>query len=138
MRWDFWKAILILPGFALVYVPAAILWFTRNTSWSAELASGKPIVIAVGLILLATGLALMARTMQLFHSAGDKGTIAPWQPIESFIVTGPYRYVRNPMLVGVNLVLGAEALLLLSIPLLLWLVFFIGLNTALLQGSGLV
>ena len=129
MRWEFWKAVLILPGFALIYMPAAILWLTRNSAWAADPGRGKPVAIALGLVLLVAGLVLMVWTMRLFHAAGDQGTIAPWRPVGTFIVRGPYRYTRNPMLTGVNLVLAAEALLLRSAPLLLWLVFFVALNT---------
>ena len=52
MRWAFWKAIVILPGFALVYMPAAILWFTRNSTLAAEPAGGKPVAIVLGHLLL--------------------------------------------------------------------------------------
>ncbi len=31
------KAIIILPGTALVYVPALILWLTRGTTYAARL-----------------------------------------------------------------------------------------------------
>jgi protein-S-isoprenylcysteine O-methyltransferase Ste14 len=71
----------------------------------------------------------MAWTVRLFVSKGGGGTPAPWQPIKNFIVQGPYRYVRNPMLIGVNLFLTAEAILLQSYPILAWMVVFVVVNT---------
>lgn len=129
MNWQFWKAILILPGFALVYAPAVILWLTGSGQREAWIAGGDRYVLMFGVLLLVIGLALMVWTMRLFSQARSGGTIAPWIPVADFIVTGPYRYMRNPMLSGVNLVLAAESLLLQSVPLLIWLIFFVCLNT---------
>ena len=71
----------------------------------------------------------MVWAMRLFISEGGGGTPAPWQPVKNFIVRGPYRYVRNPMLIGVSLVLSAEAILLQSFPILVWMIVFIIINT---------
>jgi protein-S-isoprenylcysteine O-methyltransferase Ste14 len=56
-----------------------------------------------------------------------QGTPAPWDPPKKLVVRGPYRYVRNPMITGALLLLLAEAMLLQSWPIAIWLVlFFIG------------
>jgi protein-S-isoprenylcysteine O-methyltransferase Ste14 len=47
----------------------------------------------------------------------DQGTAAPSAPPRQLVVEGSYRYIRNPMLIGVIGVLFAEALLLHSWPL---------------------
>ncbi len=129
MSWDFLKAILILPGLALVYIPALLLWATQGTGWAARFPPDPAWLWLPALALLAVGLVLMVWTMRLFRRADDGGTIAPWQPIRRFIAEGPYRHVRNPMLVGVNLVLAAEALIFGSIPVLVWLLVFFVINT---------
>ncbi|MGI9415943.1 MAG: methyltransferase family protein [Hyphomicrobiales bacterium] len=82
-----------------------------------------------GLPFAAAGLALMVWTMRLFAVQGGGGTPAPWEPIKNFIVLGPYRYVRNPMLLGASLFLIAEAVLLQSLPILVWMIAFIVVNT---------
>lgn len=123
------KAIIILPGTALIYVPALIIWFTRNTAFAASFAPISFIGWLAALPFLAAGLVLMIWTMRLFAVKGGGGTPAPWQPIKKFIVLGPYRYVRNPMLIGVVLFLIAEAILLQSLPILLWMAVFCVLNT---------
>ena len=35
-----------------------------------------------------------------------RGTLAPWAPPQALVVSGPYRYSRNPMYVAVLLVLS--------------------------------
>lgn len=45
------------------------------------------------------------------------------------VVEGPLRYVRNPMLVGVNFILLALAFTLGNENILLWCIFFVALNT---------
>ena len=124
------KAIVILPGMALVYVPALIVWLTRGTAWAAHFPPGSAFVWLAGLLFAAAGLTMMVWTMRLFATKGGGGTPAPWQPVKNFIVAGPYLYVRNPMLIGVNLFLTAEALLLHSWPIFIWMVAFVVINTA--------
>ena len=123
------KAIIILPGTALVYVPALIVWLTRNTAWAASIAPVPAMTWLAGLAFAVAGLILMFWTMRLFAVKGGGGTPAPWQPIRNFVVLGPYRHVRNPMLIGVNLFLTAEAILLQSMPVFLWMVAFVIVNT---------
>jgi protein-S-isoprenylcysteine O-methyltransferase Ste14 len=123
------KAIVILPGTALVYIPALLVWLTQKTAFAASFPPGATILWLPGLLFAAAGLLLVFWTMRLFAVAGGGGTPAPWEPVKNFIVLGPYRYVRNPMLTGVNLVLVAEALLLQSIPIFLWMIAFVILNT---------
>ena len=123
------KAMVILPGTALVYIPALLVWLTQKMPFAASFPPGSAILWLAGLLFAAAGLLLMFWTMRLFSVAGGGGTPAPWEPIKNFIVLGPYRYVRNPMLTGVILALVAEALLLQSIPIFLWMIAFVILNT---------
>jgi protein-S-isoprenylcysteine O-methyltransferase Ste14 len=55
--------------------------------------------LAVGIPLLAAGLALWARCVMLFLQA--RGTPVPFNPPRELVVAGPYARVRNPMLTGV-------------------------------------
>lgn len=129
MNFPLIKAIVILPGTALVYVPALIVWLTRNTRLAASFPPQSAISWLAGIAFAAAGLVLMIWTMWLFTSKGGGGTPAPWRPIRNFIVIGPYRHVRNPMLIGVNLFLAAEAIFLQSFPILAWVMVFFALNT---------
>lgn len=123
------KAIVILPGTALVYVPTLIIWLTSGTALAARFPPDSVLHWLAGLLFAAVGLSLMIWTMRLFTTKGGGGTPAPWEPIRNFIVSGPYLYVRNPMLIGVNLVLIAEAFLLQSWPIFIWMVAFVVINT---------
>lgn len=104
-------------------MPTAILWLSHDSRFTAAPVSPGGISFWVGLLLAGAGLALGAWTATLFMKFGD-GTPAPWDPPKKLVVRGPYRYVRNPMISGVLLMLMAEAILLQSWPIAAWMAFF--------------
>lgn len=58
-----------------------------------------------------------------------RGTLSPVDPPRELVIRGLYRYVRNPMYVGVSLIVLGEAALTRSRALLLyWAVFFAAVN----------
>ncbi len=94
------------PGFVLVYIP---WWMTRF-----RIPPGEPAwqwLIAAAMIL--TGLTPLFASMIRFVFVG-RGTLVPGIPTEHLVVSGLYRYVRNPMYLGVLLSLAGEAVLLWS------------------------
>ncbi len=117
------KAILILPFNVLVSVPAIILYFSTFRLINLS----QPVALVVMAILFFCGFYLIISTMRLFSSV-KFGSPASWNPINKLIVTGPYAYVRNPMLIGVFFVLGGECLLFQSMVLSGYLVFFVLIN----------
>ncbi len=123
MNWGLLKTIIILPGSALVFIPAAILWGTESTPCAASMPDAVLLSFWFSLILLCIGLALAFGTVRLLLTYGE-GTPAPWNPPKKLVVRGPYRYVRNPMITSVMFMLLAEALLFRSWPLAGWLVIF--------------
>ena len=94
-------AILVLPGVFAGIVPPIV---ARLDPWCRR---GSP----VGLALLAVGLLVVGWCVRDFYVAG-KGTLAPWDPPRRLVVVGLYRWVRNPMYVGVLLVVAAWSVLL--------------------------
>ena len=62
-----------------------------------------------GILFLAIGLAILLWCVRDFYVAG-KGTLAPWDPPKHLVTVGLYRYVRNPMYVGVLLILTGWAI----------------------------
>ncbi len=126
MAWGLVKAIIVLPGTVLVFVPAVILWVAGDWSFSYKLAAAGQVSFWLGLLAGAIGLGLAVWTAAIFMTFGQ-GTPAPWHPPRKLVVRGPYRHVRNPMIIGVLLMLLAEAMLLRSWPIAGWMmVFWIG------------
>ncbi|SDX76488.1 Protein-S-isoprenylcysteine O-methyltransferase Ste14 [Ruegeria halocynthiae] len=126
MFWRMTKTVLILPGTALIYIPILIQWFSECWPFGANV--GTRLHWAVAAILAIPALVLAAKTMKLFVHDGH-GTPAPWDPPQRFVVSGPYRFVRNPMLSSVILMILAEAIALSSPLLLSWALVFFLLNT---------
>lgn len=118
------RAILILPGTALVYIPALLLFLEEDFTpgWAAGVAP-KAVVITMGCALAGFGLFLAYHTMSLFAGVGE-GTPAPWDPPRKLVVQGAYRRVRNPMISSVLFVLLGESLITGSRYLLAWAVVF--------------
>jgi protein-S-isoprenylcysteine O-methyltransferase Ste14 len=110
---------MLLPVPVLIVIPGLILYFFdfRCSSWSDW-------QLYPAILLSASGLLLAVWTVTLFSTVG-KGTPAPWDPPQKLVVSGPYRYVRNPMLSGVFLVLLAETLYFQSYGIALWFAVFL-------------
>jgi protein-S-isoprenylcysteine O-methyltransferase Ste14 len=119
-------SIAALPFVVTVLVP---MWLARNNNISLVIGTTPLEVLAqtAGVLLLVVGLVLFSASLQKFATEGE-GTLAPWDPPRRLVVRGPYRYVRNPMISGVVLVLFGEALVLLSKPHLGWALIFLGAN----------
>lgn len=120
------SAIVAAPVTVTIAVPAAVL--VALGSGSPPMSAGVSATLAVlGVLALAIGLALLAWTIFLFDREGN-GTLAPWDPPTTFVLRGPYRHVRNPMISGVLFVLLGEAMLWASPVLLVWFVLFFAVN----------
>jgi protein-S-isoprenylcysteine O-methyltransferase Ste14 len=112
-------AIVVLPGTVTVFVPALIVWLGG--------ADVEPVTGAIGGVLIALGVALVAWTVTLFVKFG-RGTLAPWNPTSKLVVRGPYRHVRNPMITGVGTILAGQALFFRSWGIAIELALFAGVN----------
>ena len=92
-------AFLALPGVVAFGVPLLIAWpRVREGSFNG-----------LALILLIPGITLLLWCVRDFFVTG-KGTLAPWDPPRNLVSSGPYRYSRNPMYVGVSLMLWGWAI----------------------------
>ncbi len=91
------------PGIALFFGPWSITRF--------RVPAGEPewrIIVAAALI--AVGLLPLLESIVRFVRVG-RGTLMPLVPTERLVVSGLYRYVRNPMYTGALTVLAGEAVL---------------------------
>ena len=121
------RSFVVLPGIALLLIPVLIVWLTRGSDWASSLARLDQAQFWLGLLggTLGAWLALASVSTMLRYG---EGTPAPWDPTRRLVLHGPYRYVRNPMMIGVMLILLAEALLLQSPGIAIWFAVFLLLN----------
>ena len=95
------RAFLILPGVAAFIAPPLL----------ASIDPWRTGVFWPGAVVMFLGVVLLLWCVRDFYVAG-KGTLAPWDPPKTLVVVGLYRFVRNPMYVGViTLVVGWSVLL---------------------------
>ena len=126
--WRHLCAIALLPTMVALVIPSVIIHRTGalHVGWGLPMpVTLLPPLLGCGLIAL--GVLLLVRTIVLFATVGQ-GTLAPWDPTQRLVVQGVYRHVRNPMISGVLSILLGEAVLLGSLPLLYWFLFFFALN----------
>ena len=97
---EYFKVVLILPGNVLITIPLLIFLFTRNF-FSYGLINFISPMFYIAIFFLVIGLWLAIWSVRTFYFKGGDGTPGPWKPISKLVIDGPYRYVRNPMLIGV-------------------------------------
>ncbi len=68
--------------------------------------------IVIGVVLIAVGAVLGFPAILAFRSAGTN--IEPWKPSTVLTTTGVYAYVRNPMYVGLELLVAGIGIALAS------------------------
>lgn len=91
------------PAIVQGYFPWSITRFRvpRDEPLGVTLAAG---------LLIAAGLVPLLESIVRFIAVGH-GTLVPAAPPEHLVVSGLYRYVRNPMYVGVLTAIAGEGLL---------------------------
>jgi protein-S-isoprenylcysteine O-methyltransferase Ste14 len=92
----------------VVVLPAWLLSSAADTRWPPDLTL-RWLPQLAGLLVAAAGLALFSWCVSLFARVG-RGTLAPWDPTQDLVAVGPYRFVRNPMISAVALLLIGQAL----------------------------
>jgi protein-S-isoprenylcysteine O-methyltransferase Ste14 len=96
-------AVLALPGVVAGFLP---WWIHRGVErWPLIIGSWS----WTGVVVAGVGLVIFAGTVRDFFVRG-RGTLAPWDPPRALVAEGFYRYCRNPMYLGVLLLIWGEAL----------------------------
>ncbi|MFI5235581.1 MAG: methyltransferase family protein [Gemmatimonadales bacterium] len=109
-----------IPPPLLYLIPLALSWWLERR-WPLPLDTGWP---AAGWVFVALGLLCMAPAVASFRRAGT--AVIPVKPATTLVVTGLYRWTRNPMYAGFTTVYLGGLLLLHSwwtvafLPLILW------------------
>src|SRR5262249_25632303 len=104
-------------------IAAALMWCARSAMPDFDFRFPSNPVIAVGLALVGTFTCLAG--VVSFRRA--KTTVNPMKPdsTSSIVVSGLYRYTRNPMYLGFLLILLAWAAALSNVLALVWLPAFV-------------
>lgn len=110
---------LLVPGTVTVVIP----WFIAHRDRVGPFSQWTPWHY-LGLLPLATGVAILFWCIRDFAVVG-RGTLAPIDPPKVLVARGPYRYVRNPMYIGVMLILLGEAGLFESVGMLIYAAVFL-------------
>ncbi|USZ71502.1 methyltransferase family protein [Natronosalvus halobius] len=118
----------VVPGTVVELVPRVLARYDRESPTLDSPAArtvGKLSLIAGGLLYLYTALQ--------FSTEGD-GTPAPNDEPATLVTGGVYAYTRNPMYVGVVLLLGGQAVRFKSLHVLWWtLVCWLGFHRRILE-----
>lgn len=104
----------VAPGFFAVFIP----WYTTGWTIGPPLLGLEPLRW-IGAALIGLGAVILLDTFTRFAFEG-RGTPAPAFPTVTLVVSGPYRYVRNPMYLAVSALIVGQALLIGCVPLLLY------------------
>ena len=117
LTWSFCLCgLLIVPSIFFVWIPHRIL-ARNNWAFSFDIEGLR----FLGWLPMVIGFAIVVWCVLSFAIFG-KGTPSPLIPTKRLVARGLYRFVRNPMYLGWLMVLGGEALLFQSIPLVKYLV----------------
>jgi protein-S-isoprenylcysteine O-methyltransferase Ste14 len=114
---------IVVPGTVVVLIPYLIL----SRDGGPAMTPGG-LLGFIGLLGMVVGAAVLGWCIWDFAAKG-RGTLAPIDPPRQLVVQGLYRYVRNPMYLGVLLLLLGEAAFFRSVALLEYsLAWFIVVN----------
>jgi len=112
-----WRSLLwaaLVPGTVTVYAPYGLL--SRTGALETFALGGVGIA---GILLIGAGIAILLHCIHQFAVTGH-GTLSPLDAPTRLVIQGLYRYSRNPMYLGVMLILTGEAVLFQSLPLLVY------------------
>lgn len=99
-----------LIALAAVILGLAFDWLLPAYVLSVLLSIGTRILL--GGELIAAGVALIVIAMKAFRAAGTH--VEPWKPTTALVAGSVYRYMRNPIYVGMALILAGLAIVLAS------------------------
>lgn len=116
--------LVVAPGVVAGLIP----WWLTGWELEEPLPLWAPLRV-VGAVLIAVGVVALLDSFRRFVVEG-LGTPAPVAPTEELVVTGLYRYVRNPMYVAVAATILGQALLLGQVELFAYGAVFVAVVAA--------
>jgi protein-S-isoprenylcysteine O-methyltransferase Ste14 len=109
-----------LIALATVVLGLAFDWLMPSTVLTVLLT--LTLRVAIGVALIAAGAALALAGERRFHRAGTE--VKPWKPSAVLVADGIFRRLRNPMYVGLTLILAGLSVALASDWILVMTVVF--------------
>ncbi|MEE9207502.1 MAG: isoprenylcysteine carboxylmethyltransferase family protein [Gemmatimonadota bacterium] len=134
--WIALRALVYLMLLGSLFGLVALSLRDMDTQLGAQLPAGMR---TMGASVMAAGAVLALWCAFIFVARGE-GTPAPFDPPRRFVVRGPYRWVRNPMVIGVLAVMLGFGLWNLSVSIVLFsavVAVCIGLFVILVEEPGL-
>jgi len=108
---SFRESVLVSTIFTVFGGPGIVLFFFPLWMTGFRVAADQPLPQTIaGIELIVFGLFPLLESIRRLVVTG-RGTLMPIVPTEQLVVNGLYRYVRNPMYVGVLLALSGEVIL---------------------------
>jgi protein-S-isoprenylcysteine O-methyltransferase Ste14 len=124
------------PGSRLLVPPVYFLVALLLMAFFHQVAPAAQLIVApyryAGIVLMALAIALILWAALLFRRAGTN--IRPFLPSTALVISGPYRFTRNPMYLGF-------ALLTLGLVLLIdsaWMLLAVPIGLGLIQSLVIV
>jgi protein-S-isoprenylcysteine O-methyltransferase Ste14 len=117
-----WARLIIPPGWMLV----ALLASAALHHWLPLAQVLQPPVSRFGVVLLAGGVVLAVSGVSAFRRV--RTPVIPFERSTTLVTSGVYRFTRNPMYLGLSLVVAGTAVVLGSIgafvplPLFVWII----------------
>jgi protein-S-isoprenylcysteine O-methyltransferase Ste14 len=83
-----------------VYVAFVLLGVALRYAMELSVPGPRYVGIAAGVAIVLAGFWLIADAVKLFQRTGQHP--APWQPSPELVLSGAYRFTRNPMYLGMS------------------------------------
>lgn len=115
---------IIVPTAMIIISPALGKYLDHLILKTDYLFIQNTILMLVGILVSLIGVALALWTIFLFKRYG-KGTPNPTIPPKELVIRGPYKLVRNPMVLGGALILFGEVIIYYSLFLLLISILYV-------------
>ncbi len=111
LAWRILLALVVLPGVVALFVPAIVIVIEKPNPPARA--------YWLGLLPAAVGSVILFACVRSFALEG-RGTLAPWDPPRRLVTRGLFRWVRNPMYLGVLLLLAGWAICCRSVALAIY------------------
>ncbi len=117
------RAILLLLRAIAAFLALPALVAFGIPIWIGTSSGGPARYVTPAMALVCVGALLLLWCAREFYVSG-RGTLAPWDPPKYLVTSGPYRISRNPMYIGVVIILAGWSTLWVSRTLMVYAALF--------------